>query len=264
VTHIAVPGYDIVGIRAPNGGPFTLLGTNSWLTGRDPAWLIDPGPDLESHVAALCDEIDRRGGLAGIALTHSHPDHVDALAKVKERYPRALVAAAAGEVDVLLREGTRFGPLDAVLTPGHARDHVSLITGNAAFTGDAVLGQGSVYVSPYSGALAAYLAGIDRLRKRDLEVLCPGHGPLVLDAIAKLDQYSAHRREREKKLLSALAAGKRTVEALLDAVWSDVPAERRSAAAWTLAAHLDKLDDERRLPDGVERPALSGASSGES
>jgi glyoxylase-like metal-dependent hydrolase (beta-lactamase superfamily II) len=126
--------------------------------------------------------------------------------------------------------------------------------GDVGFTGDAVLGEGSVFIVPDAGALAAYLDGLSRLRSRTLGVLCPGHGPVVYDVDGKLDQYVAHRLDRERRLLAALDAGMRSVDELLDAVWDDAPAVLRPAAAVTLAAHLDKLEDEGRLPVGVERP----------
>ena len=88
MTRIEVPGRDdIVGIRAANPGPFTLSGTNSWIVGRDPAWLVDPGPALAEHVDALAAEIDRRGGLGGIALTHDHADHSEAVPALRDRFP---------------------------------------------------------------------------------------------------------------------------------------------------------------------------------
>src|SRR5205807_7401364 len=100
----------------------------------------------------------------------------------------------------------------------------------------------------------AYLAALQGLRQRELSLICPGHGPPVFDPAGKLDQYIGHRLERERRLVAALVHGKRTVDELLDDVWDDAPAVLRPAAAVTLAAHLDKLDDEGRLPDGVERP----------
>ncbi len=252
---LELPRHEIVGIRAPNPGPFTLSGTNSWIVGRRPAWLVDPGPALEEHVGALAVEIDRRGGLGGIALTHDHPDHTEAVPAIRARYPGAPLAAARGEVEVVLAEGDRFGPLEALATPGHAPDHLAFVTGTAALTGDAVLGEGSVFIAPDPGALAAYLEGLERLGRRRLDVLCPGHGPPVRDPRAKLAEYIAHRLDRERRLLTALEHGKRSVDELLDEAWSEVPAQLRPAAAVTLAAHLDKLADEGRLPDGVERPS---------
>lgn len=254
MTRLELPAADIVGIRASNPGPFTLSGTNSWLVGRDPAWLVDPGPALDEHVAALAGEIGRRGGLGGIALTHDHADHSEAVPAIRAQFPAAELAGARGEVDVRLFETPRFGPLVAVPTPGHAPDHVAFICGEAALSGDAVLGEGSVFIFPDPGALAGYLQGLERLRSHDLTVLAPGHGPLVHDARAKLDEYVSHRLERERRLVAALQAGKRTVEDLLDDVWDDAPAVLRPAAAVTLAAHLDKLADEDRLPEGVQRP----------
>ena len=256
MTRLELPGHEIVGIRALNPGPFTLSGTNSWIVGRGPAWLVDPGPALEEHVAALAAEIERRGGLGGVALTHDHPDHIEALPAIRVRYPGAPVAAARGEVDVVLRDGDRFGPLEALATPGHAPDHLAFVTGTAALTGDAVLGEGSVFIAPDPGALGAYLVGLTRLGRWRLDVLCPGHGPPVHDPQAKLEEYIAHRLDRERRLVAALENSRRTVDELLDEAWSDVPVGLRPAATVTLAAHLDKLADEGRLPDGVERPAL--------
>jgi glyoxylase-like metal-dependent hydrolase (beta-lactamase superfamily II) len=256
MTRLELSGHDLIGIRAANPGPFTLSGTNSWIVGRDPAWLVDPGPVLDVHLAALVAEIDQRGGLGGIALTHDHSDHSAAVPAIRARYPDAPLGAVRGSVDVRLQDGDDFGPLEAVATPGHASDHLAFVTGTAALTGDAVLGEGSVFIAPDPGALAAYLDALKRLRGRCLEVLCPGHGPLVYDPAAKLDEYISHRLERERRLIAALGHGKRSVDELLDAAWDDVPAALRGAAAVTLAAHLDKLADEGRLPDGVERPAV--------
>jgi glyoxylase-like metal-dependent hydrolase (beta-lactamase superfamily II) len=257
MARLELPGHDLVGIRASNPGPFTLSGTNSWVVGRGPAWLVDPGPALDDHLAAIWDEITRRGGLGGIALTHDHPDHAEAVPAMRGRYPEALLAAARGDVDVRLADGDAFGPLEVVSTPGHAPDHLAFVTGTAALTGDAVLGEGSVFVSPHPGALVSYLAGLARLRQRSLAVLCPGHGPLVFDPTAKLDEYISHRLDRERRLIAALEHGKRTVPELLDEAWDDVPPALRGAATVTLAAHLDKLADEGRLPSGVERPPMA-------
>lgn len=257
MTRIELPGREIVAIRAPNPGPFTLSGTNSWIVGRDPGWVIDPGPQVASHLDAVAAEIRARGGLGGIVLTHDHPDHAQALPALRERFPRAPVAAARGEVDVRLSEGTPVGPLLPVALPGHSPDHFGFVAGDVLFSGDAILGQGSSLLTPYPGALRAYLEALERLRRRGFAVLAPGHGDPITDVEAKLEEYLAHRRERERRLIAALEAGRRTVDALLADAWSDAPASLRPAAAATLAAHLDKLAEEGRLPDGVERPEVS-------
>lgn len=247
-------GVDIVGIRAGNPGPFSLTGTNSWVAGREPAWLIDPGPSLPEHVDALSAEIGRRGGLGGIALTHDHYDHAEAVDAVLRSFPGTQVAAARGEGFQLLRDGDRFGPLEVIATPGHAPDHLAFVVGSVAMTGDAVLGTGSVFIAADPGAMASYLTALEALRQRRLVALAPGHGPVVHDPEAKLGEYISHRLERERRLISALGDGRRTVDALLDAAWSDVPDGLRPAAAITLRAHLDKLQREDRLPEGVELP----------
>ena len=258
VTRIELPGYDVLGIRADNPGPFTLTGTNAWIIAHSPAWLVDPGPDIGDHVDRLVAALHERGGLGGIALTHDHADHSEAVQPLRERFPGVPVAAGRGSVDVVLAHGDRFGPLEAVSTPGHAPDHFAFVSGPVAMTGDAVLGEGSVFIAPDPGALVGYLQGLEELRGRSLELLCPGHGPPVRDPRAKLDEYISHRLDREQRLVAALGDGARTVQEMLDAAWDDVPQQLRPAAAVTLAAHLDKLADEQRLPDGVERPAGLG------
>lgn len=259
VTRLELTEDDVVGIRAENPSPFTLSGTNTWIVHRDPAWLVDPGPALPGHLDALAAELEARGGLGGIALTHDHPDHAEAVPDLRARFPDAPLAAARGPVDVLLDEGDAFGPLSALRTPGHSVDHLAYLVDGIALTGDAVLGEGSVFIYPDPGALAGYLESLGRLRELAPSVIAPGHGPLVHDVDAKLAQYIAHRLDRERRLLAALDGGRRGVDELLDAAWGDAPAALRPAAAVTLAAHLDKLEAEGRLPAGVERPAGWGA-----
>ena len=209
--------------------------------------------------------VDARGGLGGIALTHHHPDHTEAVAALRELRPAPLAAVRGKGVDVALTDGVRFGPLRAVSTPGHTPEHFALVADRVCFTGDAVLGEGSVFVAPYPGAMNGYLNGLVRLCTLDLDVLCPGHGPAVWEPLAKLEDCIGHRYDREHRLIMALAEGRRTIDELLDKAWSDVPAELRPAAAITLAAHLDKLDEDGTLPPGVEYPQwdasmLEGAS----
>ena len=246
--------HDVALVPAGNPGPFTLTGTNTWIVGRDPCWIVDPGPDLDEHVAAVLAEASRRGGAAGIALTHDHGDHAGAAAAVRDGAGGIPVGAARWEgADVVLGDGDTFGPLAVVATPGHATDHLAFVTGAVCFTGDAVLAASSVFVAPDPGALRGYLAALRRLRAMPLELLCTGHGPPVTDPAALIDGYLAHRGDRERALLVALDDGLRTVDELLDRVWADAPASLRLAATATLGAHLGKLEEEGRLPADVER-----------
>jgi glyoxylase-like metal-dependent hydrolase (beta-lactamase superfamily II) len=249
-----ISGHDMVGIRADNAGPFSLDGTNSWVVGREPAFLIDPGPHLREHLDALSEEIDERGGLGAILLTHDHPDHSEAVPEMIMRFSPTPLAAARGAVTTLLRDGDSYGPFEVMALPGHAPDHLVFLADGVAFTGDAVLGEGSVFIAPDPGAMRGYLEGLAGLRGRAPAVLAPGHGPEVTDPEAKLTEYIDHRLARETALVAALDAGQRTITELVSTVWADAPAMLRPAVEVTLAAHLDKLDEEGRLPVGVERP----------
>jgi glyoxylase-like metal-dependent hydrolase (beta-lactamase superfamily II) len=252
----ALAKYDIALIRADNPGPFSLEGTNTWLVGRDPCWVVDPGPAQPEHVAAVLAGTAARGGIGGVVVTHVHADHAGAVPDLVVATEGVAVYAAQVRGATPIADGDQVGPFTVVATPGHSPDHLAFITGRAVFTGDAVLGTGSVFVAPAPGALREYLRALENLRGRDLALLCPGHGPLVDDPAAKLGEYIAHRLEREHKLVHALALGARTIEELLDRAWPDAPAILRPAAAVTLAAHLDKLEEEGRLPSGVERPEV--------
>jgi glyoxylase-like metal-dependent hydrolase (beta-lactamase superfamily II) len=243
---VKLSDLDILRVRAANPSPLTLTGTNTWVVGRDPAWVIDPGPALDTHLDAVAAAVAARGGVGGIALTHDHADHAEGVGALRARLGGDVPVGAARDAPARLGDGDRFGPLSALAVPGHSDDHLVFVAGRAAFTGDAVLGEGSVFVS---GALAAYLDGLQRLRALDLAVLCPGHGDEVWDPAATLDRYVEHRLDRERRLLAALQAGVRGEEALLDAAWDDAPPELRPAAAITLRAHLEKLRAEGRLPD---------------
>jgi glyoxylase-like metal-dependent hydrolase (beta-lactamase superfamily II) len=242
--------HDVALVRADNPSALTLTGTNTWVLGRDPAWVVDPGPLLGAHVEAVAAEVERRGGAGGIALTHDHTDHVEAVDALRERLGGTTpVAAARHPADVRLGDGDTFGPLRALAVPGHADDHLVLVAGPVAFTGDAVLGQGSVFVQ---SRLREYLAGLERLRALAPELLCPGHGDPVQDADGRLAELLAHRAAREAALVAALDRGLRTRDELLDAAWADAPPALRGAAGLSLDAHVNKLHEEGRLPDGVE------------
>jgi glyoxylase-like metal-dependent hydrolase (beta-lactamase superfamily II) len=220
-------------VRAANPSPLTLDGTNTYVVGR---WVVDPGPADSSHLKSV--RAAATAGIEGVVLTHSHSDHSEG-------------AGLLGVPVTLPGDGDEVGPFRALGTPGHSSDSVCLVAGGACFTGDTVLGVGSVFIAPGEGSLSAYLDSLRRLRELDLEVLCPGHGPYVWDPAAKLDEYIAHRLDRERRLIDALESGLRSRDELLDAAWSDAPPHLRPAAALTLAAHLEKLSEEGRLPDDL-------------
>lgn len=241
-------------VVAPNPGPMTLAGTNTWVIGVPSvaggpdapagAWVIDPGPDDEGHLERVLREATRRGGLAGIALTHSHGDHVDGADRLAEMADGVVVRSRYPSAEA--------GPLRGFHTPGHAADHMIFLLGDICFTGDLVLGTGSTIVPPGDGGLAAYLDSLRLLERLGAAILCPGHGPPIFDPPAKIAEYVEHRMMRERLLLAALADGVRERSALLDRAWHDVAPALRPAAAMSLEAHLEKLADEGRLPDDID------------
>jgi glyoxylase-like metal-dependent hydrolase (beta-lactamase superfamily II) len=221
---------------APNPGPMTLEGTNTYLYGAEPCIAIDPGPDDAGHLDAVCAAGEERGGIGLVLLTHSHGDHADG-------------AGRLGVEVVLPGDGEEHGGLRALATPGHAADHVCFLTADGVcFSGDLVLGEGSTFVPPDGGSLAAYMASLRLLQAEPIELICPGHGAWVTDPPAKLTEYVEHREMRERRLLAALERGERSKAALLADAWSDVPTELRPAAALVMDAHLQKLEAEGRLP----------------
>jgi glyoxylase-like metal-dependent hydrolase (beta-lactamase superfamily II) len=231
----------------------TLEGTNTYLYGFGPCTVIDPGPDDAGHLDAVLAAADERGGVGRVILTHGHGDHADgaeALVKAAVEKQATKAEGTAWKPKVILPgDGEEHAGLRAIATPGHAPDHVCLMTDDAVcFSGDLVLGTGSTFVPPDGGSLSAYMDSLRRMQAEPIELICPGHGPWIEDPAAKLAEYVEHREMRERRLLDALERGERSREALLAEAWSDVPFELRPAAEMVMQAHLDKLAAEGRLP----------------
>jgi glyoxylase-like metal-dependent hydrolase (beta-lactamase superfamily II) len=233
----------VVRVRADNPSPLTLDGTNSYVV---EGWVVDPGPPLPEHLGAL-ERAAAPGGIQGIVLTHGHFDHDEAAPLLAERAGGVPVVRPAG--------GDRVGPFEAIATPGHSDDHVCLLYGRVCFSGDTVLGEGSVFVGSNGGSMALYLDSLRRLLELDLDAICPGHGPFVWDPHARIEAYLAHRLDRERRILDAIQAGASSLDEVLDRAWSDTDLGAhpllREAARLTLEAHLVKLRDEGRLPEGA-------------
>src|SRR6478752_7384234 len=227
------PGHaEIERIVAPNPGPMTLEGTNTYLYGSRPCVVIDPGPEDAGHLAAVLAAADERGGIGTILLTHGHGDHADGAQGLA-----AAVAENGGERPpvVLPADGEEHAGLRAIATPGHAADHVCLMTADrVCFSGDLVLGHGSTFVPPDGGSLIAYMDSLARLQAETIELIGPGHGPWIEDPEAKLAEYVEHREMRERKLLAALARGERSKSVLLAEAWDDVPIELLPMAAMAM------------------------------
>jgi glyoxylase-like metal-dependent hydrolase (beta-lactamase superfamily II) len=257
----AAPGHpEIERIIAPNPGPMTLEGTNTYvIAAADGVYVIDPGPDDPIHLAAVREAAEGHGAIAGVLLTHGHSDHTAGVESFGE--PVLWGTAAAGdETAGLAAAGTpapeapgAVGPFGLLETPGHAADHVSFVLGDVCFCGDLLLGRGSSIVPPRAagGSLADYMDSLRGVAELELSLLAPGHGPWITDPQAKIGEYIEHRLDRERRLVDALVAGTRSRAVLVDTVWDDVPAPLRPAAAVAMQAHIEKLAEDGRL-EGVE------------
>jgi glyoxylase-like metal-dependent hydrolase (beta-lactamase superfamily II) len=235
------PGHpEVLKIVAPNPGPMTLEGTNTYVFGSDPCVVIDPGSEDPGHLDSIRAAAADRGGIGLVLLTHSHGDHTEGADQL--------------EADVVLPSGgeEHFG-LRALATPGHAEDHVCFLTETGVcFSGDLVLGLGSTIVPPGGNSLAAFMDSLALLQGQEIELIAPGHGPWITDPAAKLAEYVEHRQMRERRLLESLGTGERSRASLLATVWDDIPIELLPMAAMAMEAHLEKLEAEGRLPDGLQ------------
>jgi len=231
-------------VVAPNPGPYTGPGTNTWIVDAGPvSVVIDPGPDDESHLAALNQRL--AGKTVGVVLvTHSHPDHLP----LAERFAAPHHASVRRHPELRDGDVVRAGNLSltALHTPGHSADHLCfLLPGDGAvFTGDLILGQGSSMVTYPEGDVAAYLRSLERLAALRPRILFPGHWDPVREAMAKIEEYRRHRLEREAQVLAAVRKGPGTPAELTRRVYGELEEKLMVAAEMTLRAHLRKLVDD--------------------
>jgi glyoxylase-like metal-dependent hydrolase (beta-lactamase superfamily II) len=246
-----LPGWVTL-LRAPNPGPMTLEGTNTWVLrgpGSTDAVVIDPGPQDDGHLA----DIAGFAPIAAILITHGHNDHVEGAAKLSRLLGGVPVRAADPQH---CRHADPFTPgtlheagleIEVLATPGHTADSVCFLTHEAVFTGDTILGRGTAVVAWPDGDLGAYLHTLERLSAYPRMVL-PGHGPVLPDCAGAAREYLAHRRERLAQVRAAVAAGADTPAAVVDAVYTDIDPAVRFAAEWSARAQLDYLRRESQAP----------------
>ena len=234
-------------IVAPNAGPLTGAGSNSYLVGVDEIVVVDPGPAVAGHV----DAIVGCGGdrIRWIALTHSHDDHAGAADELAARTGAEVLAFGPID-DGFELESTEFR-LQALHTPGHTADHVCwlLEEERTLFSGDTVIDGSTVVIAPPHGDMGAYLASLERLSSRRLRLrrIAPGHGHVIDDPAARLSEYLRHRLDREATIVAALEGGASTVDQIVDQVYVDLDPALRPAAGQTVHAHLLKLAAEGRV-----------------
>jgi glyoxylase-like metal-dependent hydrolase (beta-lactamase superfamily II) len=269
-------------VVARNPSPFTFKGTGTYIVGRGQVAMIDPGPDLADHVAALLDAL-RGESVTHILITHTHLDHSPAAAAVKRATgartygygrhgsgraeDRAGVGGRTEEggdhdfvPDMQLRDGDAVtGPgwrLDAIETPGHTSNHLSfhLAEENTLFSGDHVMGWSTSVIAPPDGDMASYMRSLEKLLRREDALYRPTHGPAIADPRPFVRSFIAHRNERADAILARLAAGDRTIDEIVREVYRGLDQRLVHAAGRSVLAHLVALVEEGRvLADGPPR-----------
>ena len=271
VSRELVPG--VRRLVAPNPGPMTQNGTNTYIVGRGEVAVIDPGPESADHLQALLDELAAGGErITHILLTHTHLDHCAGLAALKD----ATGALTAGFGSVGLRETDTLGPggrsfadasfkPDVALTdgdvlsgedwalrafhmPGHAPDHLcyGFAPAGALFSGDHVMGWNTSVIAPPEGHMDSYLASLHRLLEHDHQVYLPGHGGRIEQPQRLVKAFIMHRRWRENEIIEAMRGSAQTVPDLTAQIYTGLPDHLTRAAQLSVLAHLQRLVEHGR------------------
>ncbi|WP_436525653.1 MBL fold metallo-hydrolase [Actinoplanes sp. HUAS TT8] len=258
-----LPGWVSL-LRAPNPGPMTLDGTNTWILrapGAEYATVVDPGPLDEGHLSRIAEQ----GPYQFILITHGHHDHVEGAERLSELLGGVAILAAD---PAHCRHGEPLDPdeslggngleIQVLDTPGHTLDSVCFLVEcegeRVMFTGDTILGRGTTVVAAPDGDLSSYLSSLERLRAYENVLMLPGHGPVRADTAALATEYLNHRIERLAQVRAAMAAGARTPEAVVDVVYPDIDPRVRFAAEWSAAAQIEHLNRESAAgADGLDR-----------
>ncbi|SDN92342.1 Glyoxylase, beta-lactamase superfamily II [Methylobacterium phyllostachyos] len=270
---------------APNGGPFTASGTCTYVIGSGRVAILDPGPDDSAHIDALIADLSGEH-VEAIVVTHTHRDHSPGARLLAartgapivgcgpHRTARALAEGEAPRLDasadgahapdrVMVEGDTVSGPgwtLVAVETPGHTMNHLAfaLPEGQTLFSGDHVMAWSTTIVAPPDGAMQAYMASLDKLRKRDERTYWPGHGGPVREPARFLRGLAGHRRQREAAIRTRLAGGDTDIAQIVAAIYQGLDPRLRGAAALSVFAHLEDLVG-RGLVTTEGPPRLDGA-----
>jgi hydroxyacylglutathione hydrolase len=274
---LPVPIYPgLTRLRAGNPSPLTGTGTNTYLLGTDEIAVIDPGPDLDAHLAAIL-MATRGRRVSAIVVTHAHRDH-SALAQRLAAATGAEILAFGGARDGisqrmaalgdgiggsgegldlsftpdrrLIDDDRLAGPdwdLRVIHTPGHLGGHICLAQGRTLFSGDHVMGWSTSIVSPPEGDMGDYMASLDRLGREPWDLALPGHGEEIADPLARIGELASHRRMREAQVLAALTPGPATAMDLARRIYIDLAVGLLPAAARNVLAHLIDLASRNRV-----------------
>lgn len=256
--------YDIApGVRritAPNPGPMTGPGTNTYLVGDAEVAVIDTGVATTAHLDAI--EAAVSGPIKKILITHAHPDHANGARELAERtgakiyaHPTRLQGIRNKDfaADDYLNEGDIVQGADYKLrclhTPGHAADHLCFLreSDGLLFAGDHVMESVTVVIAPPDGDMSDYLDALQRLQKEPITTIAPAHGDLIPASAQVFAQIIEHRMQRESQVLALLGEGMNSIDAIVAHIYKDVPQALHPVAAWQVFAHLLKLRKEGRV-----------------
>lgn len=246
-------------IVAPNPGPMTGPGTNTYVVGETDLVVVDPGPAEPSHIDAILNCVGDR--LRYIACTHTHPDHSPAAAVLADATGATLVGRTTADdrhQDLSFQPASQIEDdecvtgegwtLRAIRTPGHVDNHVCFLLDEegVVFAGDHIMNGSTVVIVPPGGNMAHYIASLRRLLDYDVKVVAPGHGELIPDCRGEVEKLVRHRLLREAKVVGALSDQAQSLDDLVVTVYDDVDPMMHEWAKLSLLAHLIKLEDERR------------------
>lgn len=252
-------------VVANNPGPFTYLGTGTYIVGRGQVAVIDPGPDLPEHLEALMAALEGET-VTHILVTHHHSDHSPLAEPLKARTGAPIygcpVAIPDAQSSVITEAGADFGfkpdidicgggavfegpgwTLEAIATPGHTSNHIcfALKEEDALFSGDHIMGWSTTVVSPPDGDMTAYMESLDLVKARGFKTLWPTHGPPVTEVTPFIDAYIAHRRAREAQVLKALAEGHGRIKDMVPVLYAETDKRLWPAAARSVLGHMIDL-----------------------
>lgn len=281
----AVPvAENVQRITVNNPGPFTFQGTNTYIVGRGSVAVIDPGPEDEAHFRALMAALKGRE-VTHIAVSHTHRDHSPLARRLKEATGAMIVGEGPHRAARPLHEGetnpfaessdTAFAPdtalaegeriegdgwsLTAVATPGHTANHMAFALDGSGvlFSADHVMAWATSIVAPPDGAMADYMASLDKLLARDDRLYLPGHGGPVIEPGSFVRALKAHRKMRERAVIERLRAGDRTIPEMVKVIYASTDPRLHGAAALSVLAHIEDLIEQGRVAtDGP--PSLFG------